>query len=69
MSDHVARNRAAWDERAGRYAEEGRRNWAGEPMWGIWRVPEADVGFLGGDVAGRDVIELWHAQRRLDAAG
>jgi hypothetical protein len=42
VSDHVARNRAAWDELAGRNAEEGRRNWGGEPVWGIWRVPEAD---------------------------
>jgi SAM-dependent methyltransferase len=58
VSDHVARNRAAWDELADRYAGEGRRNWAGEPVWGIWRVPEADAGVFGGDVAGLDVIEL-----------
>jgi SAM-dependent methyltransferase len=58
MTDHVARNRAAWDELAAGYAEDGRRNWAGEPAWGIWRLPEADVGFFGGDVAGLDAIEL-----------
>jgi SAM-dependent methyltransferase len=56
--DHVDRNRAAWDERAGEYVAEARRNWAGEPVWGIWRVPEAEVGLFGGDVADLDAIEL-----------
>jgi SAM-dependent methyltransferase len=43
MADHVDRNRAAWDEQAGEYVADGRRNWAGEPAWGIWSVPEADA--------------------------
>lgn len=58
MSDHVVRNRAAWDVSAADYEEPGRRAWASaEPWWGIWHVPEAQVGMLG-DVSGLDVVEL-----------
>lgn len=55
--DHVLRNRAAWDGYAAGYAEAGRRNWASEPSWGIWDIPESDVRLLP-EVAGRDAIEL-----------
>lgn len=57
-SDHVLRNRAAWNVMAADYVEPGRRNWAsGEPHWGLWHVPESDIRALP-DVAGLDVIEL-----------
>jgi SAM-dependent methyltransferase len=57
-SEHVRRNRAAWDRRAPEYAEGGRRAWSrDEPTWGIWRLPERDVQALP-DVAGQDVVEL-----------
>ena len=56
-ADHVLRNRAYWDQLAREYAEPGRRGWQGEPHWGIWRIPEAEVRLLP-DVAGRDVVEL-----------
>jgi SAM-dependent methyltransferase len=59
LPDHVVRNRAHWDQRADEYEEPGRRNWASdEPTWGIWSVPEAQVGMFPSDVAGLDVIEL-----------
>jgi SAM-dependent methyltransferase len=59
LSDHVARNRAHWDEWAHDYVETGRRNWAsGEPTWGIWDVPEEDLRMLPSDAAGLDAIEL-----------
>ena len=47
------------ERRGGRATPPGpRRNWArAEPEWGIWDVPEAEVGALP-DVAGRDVVEL-----------
>lgn len=57
LPDHVRRNRAAWDGWAADYVEGGRRAWAEEPHWGIWQLPESDVGVLP-DVAGLDVIEL-----------
>jgi SAM-dependent methyltransferase len=57
LPEHVRRNRAAWDVWAADYAGPGRRNWASEPRWGIWHIPESEVHILP-DVAGLDVIEL-----------
>ena len=59
MSDHVRRNREAWDSFAERYAGPGRAQWeANQPTWGIYSVPEADVGMLPPSVDGLDIIEL-----------
>jgi SAM-dependent methyltransferase len=60
LPEHVARNREAWDEQAADYVEDGRRKWAdNQPRWGIWSVPEADVGMLAGvEPDGLDVVEL-----------
>jgi SAM-dependent methyltransferase len=59
LPEHVARNRAHWDQAAEWYAEPARENWAAdEPSWGIFGVPEADVGMLPDDLDGRDAIEL-----------
>jgi SAM-dependent methyltransferase len=59
VSDHVQRNRAAWDSFAERYAGPGRAQWeANQPTWGIYSVPEADAGMLPPSVDGLDVIEL-----------
>jgi hypothetical protein len=42
--DHLARNRAQWDQWAHDYEQPGRDNWArDEPSWGIWGVPESEV--------------------------
>jgi SAM-dependent methyltransferase len=57
--EYVARNRAYWDEMAGDYVASGEANWAtDQPKWGIWGIPEAEVGLLPGQLDGRDVIEL-----------
>jgi len=56
-ADHVLRNREAWDAWAEEYAEPGRRAWSSEPRWGIWGIPDSEVGILP-DVDGRDTIEL-----------
>jgi SAM-dependent methyltransferase len=59
VSDHVQRNREAWDSLAERYSGPGRAQWeANQPTWGIYSVPEADVGMLPPSVDGLDVIEL-----------
>ena len=59
MSDHEERNREHWNRWAADYAEPGRRNWASEEeTWGIWHIPEAQVGALPPSVAGMDVVEL-----------
>jgi SAM-dependent methyltransferase len=58
LPEHVERNRRSWTEAAPEYAEKAPRAWATEEInWGIWSVPEAEVGALP-DVAGKDVIEL-----------
>jgi SAM-dependent methyltransferase len=57
-SDHVLRNRAVWNRWAEQYVDSGRRDWASpEPSWGIWGVPESELGVLP-DVAGQDTVEL-----------
>jgi SAM-dependent methyltransferase len=59
LPEHVRRNREAWDSFAPQYAEAGRRTWeSNEPSWGVFGVPEADVGMLPESVEGLDVVEL-----------
>ncbi len=58
-ADHVLSNRAAWDQLAADYAEEGQHGWAAaEPSWGIWSVPEAQARILPAGLAGRECLEL-----------
>jgi SAM-dependent methyltransferase len=59
LPDHVARNRARWEEWARDYEEPGHANWASEePRWGIWEVGESHAPMLPASVAGLDAIEL-----------
>ena len=59
LPDHVRRNREDWDRNAARWAGPGRFLWAcREPVWGVWRVPESQVGMLTAQLDGRDAIEL-----------
>jgi len=59
VSDHVLRNRLAWDQWAADYAGPGLRGWeADEPSWGIWSVPEADAAVLPATLDGQDSVEL-----------
>jgi SAM-dependent methyltransferase len=69
---HVLSNRAAWDGWAAEYVEPGRLGWADDkPRWGIYGVPETDVGlfesFEGGDVVelgcGTAYVSAWLARR------
>ncbi len=58
MDDSIGRNREHWDAAAPKWADAGRRSWAQEePAWGIWGVPESQLGILEG-VAGADAVEL-----------
>jgi hypothetical protein len=50
-SDSIGRNRARWDDRHDP-VDAGRRRWAAAPSWGIWNVPETDLGLLS-NCAGR----------------
>jgi SAM-dependent methyltransferase len=55
--DYVYSNRGWWTDQARVYAEVAPRNWASEPRWGVWGIPESEAGVLP-DVAGLDVVEL-----------
>jgi SAM-dependent methyltransferase len=59
LPEHVERNRAYWNRLAVDYESGGRHNWSQEePEWGVWSVPEAQLGVLPGSVEGLDTIEL-----------
>jgi len=58
LSADARRNREHWDAKADDYQSRhsafiGRP----EPRWGVWQIPEDELGILG-DVAGKDVLEL-----------
>ena len=58
-ADEVAANRELWTQANSEYTDEhAYRAWAAEDItWGIFNVPEQQLGVLG-DVRGLDVIEL-----------
>jgi SAM-dependent methyltransferase len=57
VSNHEAHNRAFWDADADDYqSTHGALLDAQPEAWGVWRIPEAEVGALG-DVDGADVLE------------
>jgi SAM-dependent methyltransferase len=59
LPEHVARNRAAWDEKAPDYVAHGEQAWReAEPSWGIFGVPERLLHVLPDELAGKDAIEL-----------
>jgi SAM-dependent methyltransferase len=52
------RNRAAWDRISEDYqARHAEFIGQPEPRWGMWQLPESELGVLG-HVAGKDVLEL-----------
>jgi SAM-dependent methyltransferase len=59
LSDHVARNRDVWTTTNAEYTgEQARRAWSAEEItWGVFGVPELELGALG-DVEDLDTIEL-----------
>jgi SAM-dependent methyltransferase len=58
-SPHVRRNREHWETRSAAYQDWNReqlnRDWD-ELRWGVWDIPEAELGVLG-DVSGLDALE------------
>ena len=57
--DSVARNVRSWTEANAKHTDgRAAQSWARDDVgWGLWGIPEAQVGALG-DVAGLDVVEL-----------
>lgn len=79
LPEHVRRNREIWDGWAKNYVAPAEGHWVQKtPTWGIWGVPESDVGMLADDLAGKDAIELgcgtayvsaWMARRGARVVG
>ncbi|PTX54559.1 methyltransferase family protein [Litoreibacter ponti] len=77
--DHVAINRAVWDEDAVNWVNTGERLWALDmPEWGNWGHSEAELGLLPTDMTGRMAVELgcgtgyvsgWMARRGAEVTG
>jgi ubiquinone/menaquinone biosynthesis C-methylase UbiE len=57
--DYIAENRGVWTESNREFTDaDADRSWRADDLtWGMFGVPESDVGILG-EVAGLDVIEL-----------
>src|SRR3954454_15077169 len=56
--EHLRVNTDAWDARDDEQMALARRAWPAEPTWGIFGVPEEDVGLLPDGLAGLDTVEL-----------
>jgi len=54
----AAANRAQWTQANAEYADVSALDaWRAEPRWGVWKIPEPELGLLG-EVAGLDAVEL-----------
>jgi SAM-dependent methyltransferase len=71
-------NREIWQTWAADYVEAAKRAWSGEPKWGIWGIPDSEVGLLPVDLSGLRCLEIgcgtayvsaWLARRGGDAVG
>jgi SAM-dependent methyltransferase len=57
--DYIERNRAAWERWAPDYAAAGRKAWQEKDLrWGIWGIPESELGIFASRWPGGDVVEL-----------
>jgi SAM-dependent methyltransferase len=58
-SKYTERNRAAWDRWAKDHIVAGRKAWSGRELtWGVWGLPESELGLLQGVPPRADVVEL-----------
>jgi len=79
LPQHVRENRRHWDSSAHEWVSAGERSWAiTYPVWGIWGVPESELGMLPEDMSGLDAVELgcgtgyvssWMARRGARVTG
>ncbi len=59
LSFYAARNRELWDHKADNYQQAHHEQLAasGGAAWGVWQLPETQIGALG-DVRDKDVLEF-----------
>jgi len=59
LPEHAKANRAYWDAMASEWVSAGERSWKQwPPTWGIWALPESELGLLPADMTGQRAIEL-----------
>ena len=59
LPEYIKVNRQHWDDAAHEWVEGGERAWATDaPTWGMWGIPDADLGLLPVDMSGMRAIEL-----------
>lgn len=57
--EHVLGNRQAWNARHSRwFGERARAQWAAEPRWGLWRIPQSELPVFPAELGGRDLVDL-----------
>ena len=57
--DYVEKNRQAWEQIALGYGPLARKAWSADQLrWGLWRLPETELGLLRFLPSGSDVVEL-----------
>jgi SAM-dependent methyltransferase len=77
--EYLHRNREYWNRQAAWYAERASAAWTqDQPTWGIWGIPEREVGMLRGVVPEMDALEdgcgtgyvsAWMARRGARVTG
>ena len=59
LKEHQIANRAAWQEFAAKYVEPAEDGWSSNnPRWGIWHIPDNDIGLLPKNLDGKRCIEI-----------
>lgn len=59
LSADAKKNRQVWDDHHSRwFGERGARQWAADPHWGIWEVPDSELHLFPDDLAGKDLVDL-----------
>lgn len=79
LPEHVLANRTYWDGMADKWVPAGERAWdSPTPYWGVWGLPDSQLGLLPTDMSGVDAIELgcgtgyiagWMARRGARVVG
>jgi SAM-dependent methyltransferase len=59
LAEHVAENRRYWDAMADQWVASGERSWASDDItWGMWEIPDSELGLLPDRFDDVDAIEL-----------
>ncbi|HEX3815845.1 MAG TPA: class I SAM-dependent methyltransferase [Mycobacteriales bacterium] len=59
LPEHARANRQLWDSTMSSwYGQRALAQWAAEPHWGIWAIPQTQLPVLPEDLAGKDLIDL-----------